>query len=329
MPRPTEEQRRSVLSIDLGASYTKLAWRPPWGEGNVFNSPSDSLEIDVKPHTPSIAVDLGDGQGFRFGTNAEKLNPGPNGRIHRNWKAILFDSGSDQIALSEAQEIAEGFLRWIKKKLGTCHPEYDLATAKLRICIPALNESAHGEGRLRQAAIAAGWSNALEFISEPAANLIGLASAGKNITREVPTGFTIDWEKMFPRLFFDAMTLPAQRRIPGKPVRFFVMDIGAFTTDAAICNITESGEVQICDQRSFEHGIAQIDEQLTGTIEACGLNPNMLSEWDFRAIKEDIYQGKESVVTSGDQKITLGANCMNQQLSNFAKKAVEIRLIAV
>lgn len=327
MPFPTEQQR-AVLSIDLGASYTKIAWRPRWEGGgqDEFNLSSVILSIDGKPHIPSISVDLGDGQGCHFGTHAEKLVPGPNGQIYRNWKSTLFDPAPDEQKLAVRKGIAVGFFEWIKRKLENSDIASDVNDARLRVCIPALSESGNGEKYLKEAAFAAGWKNGIEFVSEPAADLIGLASAGKNIARKVAAGLKIEWDRMFPRLFFDAMTLPAQRRIPTDPVRFFVMDIGSFTTDVAICDLTESGEVRIRngDQRSFKHGIAQIDKRLAGMIATYGVNPEKMCEWDFRAIKEDIYQGNESVVVSGNQKRTLASNCMDQQLSDFAEEAVQI-----
>ena len=326
MPHPTEEQRRPVLSIDLGASYTKLAWRPPWDDGDLFSTPSCSLAIDGEFYIPSIAVDITDGKGPRFGTEAAGLNPGTNGRTYRNWKSILFGASPDPHALSEAHEIAEGYLRWIKRKLGKSHPEYDLDNAKLRICIPALNESTQGEKYLGQAAKAAGWSNAIQVIAEPRANLIGLASSGKNVARNAGGGLSLRWGDMFSSLFVQAMQAPILRRIATPPVRFAVIDIGAFTTDIGICAIERTGDVKMSegDQRSFKEGIADLDEQLEEVIHAHGITRQEMNEIEFSIHKKSIYQGQRRRIVAGNTAIELEPNCMSQQITDIARRVVGI-----
>lgn len=326
MPHPTEEQRRPVLSIDLGASYTKLAWRPQWGNQVQFNAPSCSLSIDGEFYIPSIAVDLADGKGPKFGTEAAGLNPGAHGRTYRNWKSILFDACPDPNALSEALKIASGYLEWIKRKLVKAHPEYDLDNAKLRICIPALNEATQGEKYLEEAAIDAGWSSAIQVIAEPRANLIGLASSGKNVALDLGRGVNLKWEDMFSSLFVQAMQVQTQRRIATPPVRFAVIDIGAFTTDIGICTIHGTGDVKMSEgiQRSFKEGIATLDRQLEALILTRGISRQDMNESEFSIHKKSIYQGQRRQIAAGNNAIELEPNCMNLQISDIARKVVEI-----
>ncbi len=328
MPSPTEEQRRAVLSIDFGASYTKIAWRPRWDDERnaAFNVPSRSLAIDGEFHIPSIAIDRFDEQGLRFGTDATDLTAGPNGKVYRNWKATLFHPAPDAAELDFAKRLTEGFLRWIKEKLNASAAECDLNHSRLRICIPALDESLVGEKHLRDAAIASGWPNAVEIVSEPRANLIGLASSGRNIARNVGNALSLNWDEMFSSLFVQAMRAPGMWITPTAPVRFVVIDIGAFTTDIGVCAIERTGNVKMSEgqQRSFKHGIASLDEQLTEVIKARGIDRKAMTERDFNIHKEPIYQGKSRRIAIGSKSAELESDCVRQQVTHFAEKVVEI-----
>jgi hypothetical protein len=326
MPDPTTEQRRSILSIDLGASYTKLAWRPSWGVGDVFNAPSRSVEIDGEFHIPSIAVDLGEGRDRLFGTEAAGVNLGANGRTYRDWKSVLFDASPDPNALAEAKEIAEGFLRWIREKLAAHQSGYQLATAKLRICIPALKESAQGTDRLREAAKAAGWTNSMEVVAEPRANLIGLASSGKNVARIAGGSLNLRWDEMFSSLFVQAMQVPNQRRITPVPVHFAVIDIGAFTTDIAVCPIDGTGNVKINEgiQRSFKLGVSEIDGELANAIAKRGAARDQMKEVEFKIAKEIIYSGRSYDTVIGKMSVRLDHGSTDTHLARFAEQVVEI-----
>ena len=322
MPHPSEELCRAVLSIDLGASYTKIALRQSWKERDVDNT-SLNLKVDGEFHIPSIAVDLGDGKGRRFGTDAEGLNPGSSGRIYRNWKSVLFDSAPVENTLSEAKKIAEGFLRWIKEKLSQ---QFDWENVRVRICIPALAESSQGEGHLREAAKAAGWSNTVEFVAEPRANLIGLASSGRNVARNAGGGLSLKWGEMFSSLFFQAMQLPNTRIIPTGPVRFAVIDIGAFTTDIGICAIEETGDVKMSEgvQSSFKLGIAEIDEKLVHAMLKLGVEREQMTEVEFKKAKEIIYRGDGYDTVIGKTPVRIGRGSMNRQIAEFAQEVVGI-----
>jgi hypothetical protein len=74
---PTPDQQRPVLSIDLGASYTKLALRPSWSlnptTGNPVNPSvlqSQAMRVEEAFYVPSVIYDPGKGRPWQFGKDA-------------------------------------------------------------------------------------------------------------------------------------------------------------------------------------------------------------------------------------------------------------------
>ena len=86
-----------TLSIDLGASYTKVAYRPaclPSTAGTVL-AEAKVLMVDNSPLIPSLAIRTRDAaQPWIFGRRAAAINPNHEMQVFPNWKADTAIPGS-------------------------------------------------------------------------------------------------------------------------------------------------------------------------------------------------------------------------------------------
>ncbi len=304
--KPTPDQLRSVLSIDLGASYTKLAWRPAWRwrenaaySHNRFNARSKPINLypnqDEKGYLiPSLAYDPKDGTEWIFGKEAAGITPSATGCLHSNWKSTLFDErfSDESPEVISTIQIATNFLEWLKSRI---EDEYDLSEANTRVCVPAFTQKKVGLRRLLKAFERAGWTdNSLLEVTEPKANLIGFASSGRNSVSADVTGGqkpTPNWRTMF-----GGENTPVLRNVRAQvlsgaaPAKWCIIDIGAFTTDIAICEIRTPIEVK--EQKSYTHGLAKIDEQLKQMLNYKGMQISGTCHDELDRVKRLVYSGR-------------------------------------
>jgi hypothetical protein len=326
---PTEDQQRPVLSIDLGASYTKVAWRPRWpfdqtktDVENRFVLPSRPIPIygtinrPLTFHIPSVAYRSGKGESWLFGAEAALTEPDKQGKLFKNWKATLFDPNASVEQIEEAVKVARLFLGWLRQELEKAEASCELSEAKTRFCIPAFDDFKTGAVRLRRAAEAAGWpAHEMLVTSEPEANVIGLASVGKNHVNirpghPPPANLTGIYNPNSP------LVRAAQNTTNGgTPFRLVVIDIGAFTTDFAICAISD--KVTLREQVSFKFGVAALDHKLSSMIGEKGIDTSLWALRDFETVKRDVYCGKAHYLTQ-QRSVELADNCMTDDLHSFA-----------
>lgn len=324
---PNAEQQRPVLSIDLGASYTKLAWRPRWkfnpalvDHESQFVSDSVSVEIGGAFYVPSIVLDPGkDGQ-WQFGMDAARSTPGAHARVFKNWKSTLFNEYASVEDVKMAMLAAQRFLEWLKMKL---RHHYQLDDAIIRLCVPEFDNDIHDIGcqRLREAFKAAKWSNLLLPVSEPKANTIGLFSTGKNHVSALGDGCLV---ANMGQIYRHSCLITEARNV-GNGAEMFklvTIDIGAFTTDLAVCSINASAEVKIEHQKSFKHGVACLDAELEHLIRSAGIEVANSHE-EFEEGKKTIYEGKGFTWFSGTQSITLDEGRMMGTITQFANRLLE------
>jgi hypothetical protein len=102
----------ATLSIDLGASYTKVSFRPklPQGDGPQSEAAAKILVLDGSPLIPSLAIYAGRvDRPWVFGREAA-LQPMAAGMSRFiNWKSNFFREGNDEHSV-EATIIAVHFL---------------------------------------------------------------------------------------------------------------------------------------------------------------------------------------------------------------------------
>ena len=301
MPRPTDDQQRPVLSIDLGASCTKLAWRPKWkwepGDGlsvereyedNVYTAQSSSISIDGGALIPSLVYESAYGSEWFFGHQAADKPMASAGKLHTNWKKQLYQAKDGSDELSDAMKAATGFLRWLRSGLEKEVPGL-LSKAHTSVCVPKFSTGSTGLRRLAQAFESAGWMDRnLLRIYEPEANLIGLTANGRNRVR----ASRIDkpeprLDYMFPETsrLFQAARDQAVNNAPS--VKTCVIDIGAYTTDIAVCAV--GTQLTLSYQESHDHGISKLDDHLCRLIERRGGRMEEIKTSEFELLKKDAY----------------------------------------
>ncbi|MFZ2282184.1 MAG: hypothetical protein WAW39_30590 [Prosthecobacter sp.] len=326
---PTEKQLLPVLSIDLGASYTKLAWRERWefdpqrsNPQNRFTSPSVPIKIDGAFLVPSIVLDPGEGREWQFGNDAALSTPGPSARLFRNWKATLFDADTTEQEVAQDSLVAKSFFGWLKDKL---RRRYRVGEALVRVCVPEFDPRSQEIGvcRLLDALEGAGWARSqLLVVAEPKANVLGLASKGRNHVNVFPDTPPI----AFLRSIFDPnspLICAAKKATAGGfPIKLVTIDIGAFTTDIAVC--LASSEIKVECQYSYKHGVAALDNALQDLIRAGGVDPSNLPHSEFEIGKRTVYGGEASQWAVGNRSATLEENCMDVTIAKFTDDLLQM-----
>jgi len=326
----TDDQKRPVLAIDLGASHTKLAWRPGWTEStdqplaqadHFFKSPSNCLEIDGELHIPSIALQTGSQHKWVYGTEAAKLTPLPGTAARVNWKSVLFDKHPHKQELDEAIDVAKGFLNWLYSHLSKRSDLEDFNKCAVVLCVPALAERITGFDRIKKAWVDSEWQeHPISESLEPRANIVGLAStelaqdsqgkykARNHITFTRARGIGKEFWADIGQIFGQNSPLISWARDIGQGApqkKVGVIDIGAFTTDFAVCELNSQGEVKISGgaQRSIRHGVASLDRKLKTFLADKGLNTNQITHLNFSLAKVQIYGGNEYMVSDGQKNV--------------------------
>src|SRR5581483_4475041 len=128
-----------TVSIDLGASYTKVSHRReclPVKKG-VFEQDAKILMVDNSPLIPSLAIRTGDKrQPWVFGWKAANMNP-VGMEVFQNWKAKLFDPHDKKESLT-AITVAGKFFEWLKARLDDVG--INLKKCQTRIAMPAFEK---------------------------------------------------------------------------------------------------------------------------------------------------------------------------------------------
>lgn len=327
---PTEDQCRPLLSIDLGSSYTKVAWRPRWSfdptktdAGNRFASSSVPILVQGSCHIPTVAYNPGTGEHWLFGGMAFGITPGPTGVLFKNWKATLFDTNASAEEEAQAIEVARRYLQWLRLELDESVSACETSAAKTRFCIPAFVADKTGAERLRRAAEEAGWpEHAMLVTSEPKANAIGLGSIGRNRVNIWPDSTPLAYLQGIYDQAGPFIRAAHHASNGGRPVELVMIDIGAFTTDFAICAISD--EVIVKEQVSFKHGVAALDDLLGNKIREKGIEPSSLSLKDFETVKLDVYRGEAHHLIQSQRSVMLMEDCMVEDLHRFADRVLEL-----
>jgi len=348
--RLNKAQMRPVLAIDLGASHTKLAWRPGWTEStdhplldadHFFKSPSICIEIDNERHIPSIAIQTGAALKWSYGTDAAKLTPHPGTIARVNWKTTLFAQKPKKKELDDAIMVAKGFFDWLYSKLCKRKDLVDFGNCAVVLCIPALAERSIGFNRIKEALEKTQWkTHAISETLEPRANLIGLAStevcqenehtiyqARNRVTYAEARGpgkeFCVDIGTMYGQNN-PMITWAAGMRREDPPKDIGIIDIGAFTTDFAVGSLNLNGEVKVDEkaQKSVRLGVASLDIIVKDFVASKGLDTNLISHQDFRLAKELIYANQECMISDGSERTIVKPSQSQTWVKSFATKVL-------
>jgi hypothetical protein len=243
------------LCIDLGAAFTKVAYRErPDAPTRLLAHPSMTAG-DARFCVPSVAARDNTNGRWVFGAEAAALRSGDRIRVHQNWKADLFlpaeerggglelleDATPEALALLleehphlRAMDVASRFLCWLyDEHIPTMLGPTAFQRAQVTLCVPEFvrGDSTFAE-QLDHVMHWAGFRNDGEYtLSEPRANLIGVLTRGEN---HLARGATPNLGAMFG----GSLAIRGLDR-PDHSVLF--VDIGAFTTDLALANLARRG----------------------------------------------------------------------------------------
>ena len=226
-----------TLSIDLGASYTKVAYRRtavPDRIGTV-RTKAEVLMVDNRALIPSLAIRTRDaGRPWEFGRAAAQMRPSTEMQVFQNWKADLFGSRNDQDSAT-AVIIAHRFFEWLGSKLESAG--INLKKCQTRVAMPAFDTFDEKARLIARCMDLSGWNDPslILKVREPHANTIGLFSKGRNVVARNADGLEPNYGEMFGQgnVYVQAARGFALFDNHANLITVAVVDIGAFTTDLA------------------------------------------------------------------------------------------------
>jgi len=291
----------ATLSIDLGASYTKVSYRPklPQGDGQQSEAAAKILVLDGSPLIPSLAIYTGRvDRPWVFGREAA-LQPMAGGMSRFiNWKSNFFREGNDEHSV-EATIIAVHFFGWLRERLAgsDANPE----NCETRVAIPAFDGKEKKAQMLAKCMELSGWKSIkILMATEPHANTIGIYTSGKNVVRNYQEN-----NEVLPHyglMFGQNEYIQAARNMiqfNADPIlKILIVDIGAFTTDFALLTFDTRAEhdgLQNIDQQS-SHALGvinQLDRAVFGKLEArYGFDWSTNTFDDAEKQKKKLYAGE-------------------------------------
>lgn len=258
MPNP---QLPPVIGVDLGASFTKVSYRPAWVAGDHYSEISQMVVIEGSPLVPSIVIYSDQNRKWLVGAAAAEYHPTSEDRVFSNWKAALYSQRLDH-KVDGAMDAASRFFEWLGDQLRlTGIPVKD---SKIKICLPAFDGAAEPGRMLVERMKRCGWAG-LEHstIEEPRANTVGMFGEGRNAAhRPDATGEIYpNYMGNFPMGGFVLTHLRNHALLDGaRFVSYLIIDIGSFTADLslAVLDAKRDGDcVQQATQHSFELGLVE------------------------------------------------------------------------
>ncbi len=298
----------ATLSIDLGASYTKVSYRPklPHGNGLQSEAAAKILVLDGSPLIPSLAIYTGrTHRPWVFGREAAE-EPATSGMTrYINWKSNFFREGNDEHSV-EATIIAVHFFGWLRERLvgSDANPE----NCETRVAIPAFLGKEKKAQMLAKCMELSGWKSIkILMATEPHANTIGIYTSGKNVVR-VAQGHNEILPHYGLMLGQNEYIQAARNMIHfnANPIlKILIVDIGAFTTDFALLTFDTRAEddgLQHIDQSSHALGVInQLDRQVFSKLETRhGFDLSTNTFDDAEKQKKKLYAGeKVAILRSG------------------------------
>ncbi|GEM_PF-2188370 len=311
-----------TVSIDLGASYTKVSHRReclPVKKG-VFEQDAKILMVDNSPLIPSLAIRTGDKrQPWVFGWKAANMNP-VGMEVFQNWKAKLFDPHDKKESLT-AITVAGKFFEWLKARLDDVG--INLKKCQTRIAMPAFEKFDEQAMLVARCLDLNGWDDPslILKVTEPRANAIGLFSEGRNVIARNASGELLtNYGRMFghQNVYIQAARGFVLHGTHENLVTVMVVDIGAFTTDIASLTFDTTDVydgLNAIVEKSYPLGVINdLDKPLfAGLGQRHGFSWSELSFKDSELIKRSLYNGtpyflltrlngKDTQIELGDSK---------------------------
>src|ERR1035437_558103 len=290
----------ATLSIDLGASYTKVSYRPklPYGDMQHKEAAAKILVLDGSPLIPSLAIYTGrTDRPWVFGREAA-LQPMAGGMSRFiNWKSNFFREGNDEHSV-EATIIAVHFFSWLRERLARLdtNPE----NCETRVAIPAFPGKEKKAQMLAKCMELSGWKSIkILMATEPHANTIGIYTTGKNVVsiNQVNNEVSPHYGLMFGQNEYIQAARNMIQFNSNPILKILIVDIGAFTTDFALLTFDTRAEddgLQHIDQSSHALGVInQLDREVFGKLEArYGFDWSRIAFNEAEERKKKLYAGE-------------------------------------
>jgi len=301
----------SLLSIDLGNAYTKIAIRRELGEdARLAQDASLGLDGGLGISIPTVAAHaVRQGRDrWWFGTDVARLpDDNPNLQVFRNWKPHLLAGPNDL-----HRGLAVGYLRWLREDfLPPVLERLDLSFDELgtRLAVPALSLDEGTQHSLLGILMEAGFEPAqiAPLVVEPVTNAIGVFSRGRNIVWQAEPSAAPRPQigKMFEdSTFLDAVRARTLEKSDRADHWTLLVDLGAFTVDCAMIgfDVEEldtpldgelAGRARL-SSKSWPTGVGELDNRLVAHLpedKARGLD-RVLAHPDARrleAVHQNLY----------------------------------------
>ncbi|MGH7840435.1 MAG: hypothetical protein ACREQT_02820, partial [Candidatus Binataceae bacterium] len=292
-----------TINIDLGASYTKVAYRGALerhGRQQFASADAEVAIIEGTATIPSVMIQTGDRRRpWVAGSDAANMTPGPKMKVFANWKSALYSNEFDAKKV-QLVRVAGEFFAWLLEgitKLGV-----DCENCRVRVTIPALRRIEENKDALVQCIRLSGWPEDVEVVLEPRANLIGVLSAGRNVVSATglisyqPT-FGVLGPRDFPYVFNEIRRYALGNRRK-RDMQISVVDFGSFTLDIAKQKLDlkvvdhDAFPLQDVSADSWEVGvIGEIDCCLDELFGAHGIDGRSLSFIVKESAKAALYSG--------------------------------------
>ncbi len=287
-----------VVSIDLGAAYTKLAVRRrPTSHTELLAH--DLLHLDEQHICiPSVAAWNADSDRWVFGVDAVDLQSGAGIHVYRNWKPHLFNADGSSPAsangtMPSVPQMAVEYFRWLRETfvpetMGVAVSDDPIA----RLCVPDFSVGTPQEQRIEAILREAGWRTQTAFcISEPLASLTGALSNGKNCVDLDEAGVP---HPLVEEIFAGSEFCNFLRKQPAATERYevLIIDIGAYTADFGLVRLSDEPQNTFpqCHTQSLPLGIFALDEHVCETLpEAKAEAIRNLSTTDRERYRQVVY----------------------------------------
>lgn len=321
--------RKPVLSIDLGATYTKVAWRPAWPEGQrAYEERSKMVKIEDQTITPTLVFDSARGTSV-FGQAAVKLKPGPEDFIHHSWKRDLFNQ-SNPGAQKKAASVAGRFLGWLRGEIVRAGVPVD--RCRIRLCLPAFEGNGEPIELLLESMGENGWNREeIVWTSEPLANTAGRLTNGRNFLSKTTHGNFLATN--LPEMLGTNSPLLRARQHQHARTEFLIaiLDVGSYTTDLSLLPWKTDPELRFVPesavQKSFQHGVVeQLDRPIfSGIQHRYGIDPANLTFIERENLKKAVYNSELHNLASsgGGSFVVVGGEPDRDAISCEIQKFVE------
>ena len=332
-----------TISIDLGASYTKVSYRhrlARHGKEKFATGNAETVVLERTATIPSVAIQTGDRKNpWIMGVDAAGTTPTPTMNVFENWKSALYSSSFDAEKV-KLVFVAGAFFQWLLHGLDRIGVDVH-RDCRVRVTIPALERIEKHKEALIECMTQNGWPDNIEVVQEPVANIVGVLSGGRNVVSAMGK---ISYQPTFGHLRGDGVSQldyvyeQMRSRALGQRTKQFlkldVVDFGSFTLDFSSLTLDldvvgyDKFPVSSLHPESWEIGIIdQMDRPCFGELfEKHKLDGGNLSFGIREEAKRAIYAGEPYAVPFGGGRATLGRtesdrHCVESAIASYCENA--------